>query len=353
MFFFDPLYLVLALPALLLAFYAQFKVRRQRRMNRQRLWICCVLTALILLAGWSSYSIPPSVYADEKDYQVFLPLINMKEATFAPTPTPQPTSTPEPPALYGISYVDESDLPELVTLNIKLVTWRTEPSSQAALAFLDLAESYGLRVIIRMNGSGDWGWDGNRFDLSVLADFEPVIGGHPALFAVYGLHEPWERFDADQLRMFYSQWQAVAPSLPVWHDMGYLSPEFTDGMCDVCGISAYPHAWDQSGNPINNYSTNTRQKILAAQTYAPTDPDAILCASLQTFGRDFEGQSGLRMPTADEMRQNASIVFGRFQLTCGLWYPYHHSGYDHTLDDPEFSEHRQVVAETYTLYFAS
>jgi hypothetical protein len=90
-----------------------------------------------------------------------------------------------------------------------------------------------------------------------------------------------------------------------------------------------------------------------AQTYIQADPDATLCVGLQTHGRD-PGTPGafVRMPTADEMRDNAAIVFGELGVTCGLWYPYRHNAYDHVLSDPEFGEQRQVVAETYDLYFA-
>jgi len=326
-------------------------------MNKQWLWLCCVSIAFILLTGQSLYSNRSPV--DAQDDRAFLPLV-MKQATptptptptSTPTPTPTPTSTPGPPARYGVAYVDESDLPDLVALNVKLVTWQTEPSPQDALAVLDVAENYGLRVIVRIRGTGDWGWDGSRFDLSPLADFESVIGGHPALVAVYGLHEPWERFSPRQLRRFYGHWQAVAPSLPVWHDMSYLLPVFTDGMCDLCGVSAAPHDWDPSGSPINEYERDTRERISQAQTYIQADPDAILCAYLQSYGRDFEGWPDVRMPTADEMRENAAIVFGELQITCGVWYPYRHGSYDYTLGNPQFGEQRQVVAETYNLYFA-
>jgi hypothetical protein len=304
-------------------------------MKKQWLWLCYALTTLILLAGWSLYSIRQSD-AQEEDYRVFLPLV----------------ISPPSPVLYGVAYIFESDLPELGALNVKLVTWQIDPSPQVALALLDMADGYGLRVILRLQGSHDWGWNGRRFDLSSLADFEPVIGGHPALVAVYGLHEPWERFTPDQLRRFYSQWQAVAPSLPVWHDMGHLPPAFTDDMCDVCGVSAAPHHWDQSGNPINLYEQDTRQRISQAQTYIQADPDAILCVYLQSYGRNFQGWADVRMPTADEMRENAAIVFGELQVTCGVWYPYRHGSYDYTLGDLQFSEQRQVVAETYDLYFA-
>jgi hypothetical protein len=244
-------------------------------------------------------------------------------------------------------------LPELVALNVRLVTWQTPASPQAALDLLEIAESYGLRVILRINNTGDWGWNGSSFDLSPLASFEPVIGGHPALFAVYGLHEPWERFTASQLRQFYNRWQAVAPSLPVWHDLGYLPPQFTDGICDVCGVSAAPHEWDQSGNPVNNYEEDTRQRISEAQTHIQADPDAILCVSLQAYGQNRNAPGPpMRMPTADEMRENASIVFDELQVTCGLWYAYRHDSYAYVLGDPQFGEQRQVVAETYNLYFA-
>lgn len=310
-------------------------------MNKQWLWLCCVLTALILLAGWFLYSMPPSVDAQEGDHKVFLPVI-MQGAT----------STPRPPALYGLYYILESDLPELAALNVKLIAQQTLALPEVALNFLNVAESYDMRVVLRLAGTTDWGWDGRTFDLSLLADFEPVIGGHPALFAVYGLHEPWERFSTEQVQMFYSQWQAVAPSLPVWHDLAYMPPEFTDGMCDFCNVTAYPHVWDQDGNPANEYDYRTWEHIETAQANIRADPDAVLCVAAQAFGYDFTGRPGFRMPTADDMRENASIIFGELQVTCGLWYAYYHRSYDYVLSDPQFGEHRQVVAETYELYFA-
>jgi hypothetical protein len=236
---------------------------------------------------------------------------------------------------------------------VKLVSWQTAPSSQEALALLDLAESYGLRVILRIAGSEDWGWDGNRFYMNDLSEYETVVGGHPALLAAYGLHEPWERFTPGQLRQFYNQWYDQAPSIPVWHDLGYISRAFTDGMCDVCSVAADPHAWDESGNPINEYETRTRQTISEAQTQIAADPDATLCVSLQAYGRDFDTPGPpVRMPTAEEMQENAAIVFGEFDVTCGLWYPFRHSSYDYVLSSAEFDEQRQVVAETHDLYFA-
>lgn len=307
-------------------------------MNKRWLWLCCVLTVLILLAGWSLYSIPPSVDAQEEEYEVFLPIIMLSA---------RPLS-----AAYGVSYIVESDLPEVVALNVRLVTWQTAASPQAALDLLEIAESYGLRVILRITNTGDWGWNGSSFDLSPLASFEPVIGGHPALFAVYGLHEPWERFTVSQLRQFYYRWQGVAPSLPMWHDLGHVPPTFTDGICDVCAIAANPHAWDEEDRPVNDYE-KIRAKIWEAQTYIQADPDAILCVSPQAYGQNPNAPGPpVRMPTADEMRENASIVFGEFQVTCGLWYPYNHDSYAYVLSDPQFGEQRQVVAETYNLYFA-
>jgi len=291
--------------------------------------------------------------------RVFLPLVIGNSPSGAPTPTETPTATSTPEstptntptpmpgswAAYGVDYPGESDLPELVGLNVKLIKM-TAGSPQAALALLDLADSYGMRVTLRIGGVGDWGWNDSLFNLSSLANYEQVIGGHPALFAVYGLHEPWERFSAAELRTFYSQWQTVAPSLPMWHDMGYLLADFTDGICDVCAVSAYPHS--QQGN---DYDRRTRQRILDAQERIQVDPDAMLCVALQAYGDDPASGRPWRMPTADEMRENASIVFGELGVTCGTWCPYHHGSYAHVLGDPEFEEQRQVVAETYNLYF--
>ena len=79
-------------------------------MNKQWLWLGCVLTALILLAGWFLYSVPPSVDAQDEDYILFLPVVMGGEATPVPTPT-----------LYGLYYILESDWPELAALNVKLI----------------------------------------------------------------------------------------------------------------------------------------------------------------------------------------------------------------------------------------
>ena len=279
----------------------------------------------------------------------------MPTPTQVPTATPvsTPISTPAPPlglpAPYGVDYPSESDFPYLTTLNVKLVKMSTG-SPQAALALLDTVNGYGMRAILRISGAGDWSWNGSQFNLSSLANYEQVIGGHPALFAVYGLHEPWERFSAAQLRTFYSQWKAVAPSLPVWHDIGYLPSDFTDGICDVCAISSYPHRWE-GDNPVNDYDRRVRRKIQRAQAQIQADPDATLCVALQAYGASAGSGKPWRMPTVDEMREHASIVFGELGVTCGTWYAYYHSGYDYVLGAPQLDGQRGVVAETYDLYF--
>jgi hypothetical protein len=220
-----------------------------------------------------------------------------------------------------------------------------------AQAALDLAQSLSMKLILRL-GTGDWGWDGHRFDLTPLHKFEPVYD-HPALLGFYGLHEPWERFDADQLRLFYQQFhEAVAGhDLLLWHDLGHVRPAFTDGICDVCGVLADPHRWSKSGEPVNDWGRTTRKLDAALRYMSATS--ATLCVSPQVFGRDFRSgmRAPVRMPTPEEYVENVRLIVEEYGVRCLTNYAYTHGSYDHVLGDKDRTPLRDAVHEMSERYF--
>jgi hypothetical protein len=214
-----------------------------------------------------------------------------------------------------------------------------------------LAQSLNMRLLLRLN-TGDWGWDGQRFDLTPLHTFAPVYD-HPALVGFYGLHEPWERFDADQLQRFYAQFREVVAGHDVllWHDMGHIRPAFSDGICDLCGVMVDPHAWARGGEAVNDWSRTTRRLDAALEYMSGTA--ATLCVSPQVFGRDFEKRMRVpvRIPTPKEYSENVRIIMERYEIRCLTIYPYAHRSYDHVLSDPDQAPLREAVRQTSERYF--
>jgi len=216
-----------------------------------------------------------------------------------------------------------------------------------AQAALDLAQSLNMKLVLRLP-SGDWGWNGNQFDLTPLREFEPVFD-HPALLAFYGLHEPWKRFNADQLRLFYQQFQEVVAghNVLLWQDLGHIRPTFTDGICDLCGVSAYPHIWGRDGESVNDWERTTRKLDEALQYMAGTS--ATLCVTLQGFG--WESPRRYRMPTPEEYIENARLVVETYGVRCITNYPWAHNAYDYVLSDADQAPLREAVRQMSERYF--
>jgi hypothetical protein len=208
-----------------------------------------------------------------------------------------------------------------------------------------LAQSLNMKLVLR-RPSQDWGWNGYQFDLTPLREFEPIFD-HPALLGFYGLHEPWERFDADQLRLFYQQFHQIVAghNVLLWHDMGHIRPAFTDGICDLCGVAVHPHKWGRGGEPLNDWERTTRKLDGALQYMAGTS--ATLCASPQVYGRDFGSgmRAPVRMPTPEEYMENVRLVVETYGVRCVSTYPYIHHSYDHVLGDADQALLREAVRQ--------
>ena len=281
------------------------------------------------------------------------------EVTSLPTPptTVEATSLPQPTGLavatsfqgFGIDYCG-SELAECAALG---ATWsRSRISTLAdAQAALDLAQSLNMKLVLRLP-SKDWSWNGNQFDLTPLHEFEPVFD-HPALLGFYGLHEPWERFDDDQLRLFYQQFHEVVAghNVLLWQDLGHIRPTFTDGICDLCGVSVGPHVWGQGGEPVNDWERTTRKLDQALQYMAGTS--ATLCAGPQVYGRDFRSgmRTPVRMPTPEEYIENVRLVVETYGVRCITNYTWTHHSYDHVLGDADQAPLREAVRQMGERYF--
>jgi hypothetical protein len=279
------------------------------------------------------------------------------EVTSLPTPptTAEATSLPEPIGAavatsfqgFGIDYCGPN-LAECAALG---ATWsryggiRTLADAQAAL---DLAQSLNMKLVLRLP-SRDWSWNGNQFDLTPLREFEPVFD-HPALLGFYGLHEPWERFNADQLRLFYQQFQEVVAghNLLLWHDLGHIRSTFTDGICDLCGVAVQPHMWGRDGQPVNDWERTTRKLDQALQYMAGTS--ATLCVGPQVYGREASKRRE-RMPTPEEYIENVRLIVETHGVRCVTNYTWTHHSYDHVLGDADQAPLREAVRQMGERYF--
>lgn len=224
------------------------------------------------------------------------------------------------------------------------------------LIFLDEAQAEDIQVIARLWPPHDW--DGSQFDFTYVEPFLTVVQGHPALLAYFGLHEPLETFNGDQLRAYYQAVKRFAPDVPIFHAMSDIAGfeadprfgdrRFTDGICDLCAIWYYPFRV-QGGESVAEYQRVS--EVIAANDalVRERDPDAQIWFLGQTYAMAGHPPP-LRMPSAEEMRNLAQLLLEDPHIDGLLWYPWNHSSYDQVLGDPASSLQREAVQSIYEQY---
>ena len=316
------------------------------QVNRQRLviLICCLTLFIGGLLGCDGAQPATETPTETVTVTAVSPATVPATPTTLPSPTPiPPTASPTPSTEifdegFGIDYCGD-DLSACADLG---ATWsRHTGVTTVALAqdALDEAEALNMQLILRMN-QGDWGWDGQEFDLTILETMRPIFD-HPALIGFYGLHEPLERFTLDELRIFYQQYRDVVsePSLLLWHDLMRIPDGFTDGICDLCGVATNPHINDPTtGDPVNDW-TRTNPRLETALHNLQGTNESTVCVLVQVYGGD--GRNFLRMPQPEEYQENVRRVVEEFGFRCMTNYSYHHNAYTQTVGDPE-----QVALQT-------
>lgn len=230
------------------------------------------------------------------------------------------------------------------------------------IASLDSAEALEYQVVFHLyddntNTKKPWYLDANGqwvFPQSAI-DILQAVSDHPALFAIYALHEPLDAGEAyvsvEQQRELYQLLKEYTDGLPVFTDIGGLRVwedqgiELTDGICDYCrtGPSHFRSDWTSE-----QCITETLSRIGAdLDTQQRLMPNSQTVFAINTYS--YPGYIyPIRLPTPEELAAVRDYLCALNQPM--LYYPWAHGTYDLTLKDvPQLWP---VVAEgcNYTTY---
>ena len=291
--------------------------------------------------------------------------------TLRPISTPKPTAVPgtsvpadvpDPPSLtdtpaptpwlstpwYGIVRTSVDDWPALrENLGGAVVDLVARPGTPLGeiIASLDRAQAQGYRVIFHIYDAGTttkkpWYLDNSGqwvFPQSAI-DTLHTVSQHPAVFAVYALHEPLDRdgtyATVEQQQALYDLLKAHAGGLPVWTDIGGLSVweqhnvPLADGMCDYCCVFPTHFRSDWTSEEC---LTETLRRIDADyDTQRRLMPNSQVVAMINTYAfADY--RVPFRLPSSHEVDVIRDYLCSLGQPV--VYYPWHHSSYDATLED--------------------
>jgi len=229
---------------------------------------------------------------------------------------------------YGMAFVplDELGLVKNLGAEVVLATFAHDGPAEDWLSYIDEAQAQGILIIAWLWPQG-WNWDGTTWDIDDQAIiFVVTVADHPAIFAIYSLHEPyWNGCDtcgyttAEQ-QSLYNAIKDIA-EVPIWSDVGGMAfwtakgeeTAFADGMCDYCVSWYYPFKKD------GIYERKKLIEQLTADLSVAKEraPNSKIWWYLQSFAQGTP--YNLRMPVADEMRDLASIVFST-DIDGAIWY---------------------------------
>jgi hypothetical protein len=185
-----------------------------------------------------------------------------------------------------------------------------------------------------------WAWNGSEwvFPPSAIQTLEG-IANHPALFAIYALHEPFDytnecHWTVEQQQELYQLLKAYTDAAPVWSDVGTLAGweargiELTDGICDYCGTFHHRFRSDWTSERSLEETLDTIDADLDTQQRLM--PNSQVVYQVQAFSYASDGHS-LRLPTPEELATVRDHLCALHQPM--LYYPWSHGTYDATLKD--------------------
>lgn len=281
-----------------------------------------------------------------------------QDATLEPTPSETPTITPpaaerERP-FYGMQYVPINKIGFVADLGVEVILTNFPHDGPAEdwLAYLDTAHEHNIKVVAWLWPPG-WEWDGTSWQIDEQArEFVLTVADHPALLAVYSLHEPYWMgcegcgYTTAEQQMLYSEIKAMA-DVPVWSavdSMAFWSAQgeetaFADGICDYCETWYYPF---KIGGRYERDALVNRM-IEDIRTTRERAPNSKIVWTMQGFALTLPYQ--LRMPTGPEMRDLASVVYS-MDVDGALWYTWtwNQSYDDYIVNHPELYP---VIREVY------
>jgi endo-1,4-beta-mannosidase len=225
-----------------------------------------------------------------------------------------------------MEFVPEGNLGTAKNLGIEVVLWpfSHDGTPESWLAYLNEAQAQDIKVIVRLWPEG-WSWDGTTWQIDDQAQsFVQTVADHPAVFAIYTLEEPyWQGcwdcgYTTQEQQLLYNAIKAIA-DVPTFSEVDSMSfwtaqgeeTAFADGICDYCATWYYPFRVDGSYRRSELISQLSAD-LEVARERAPNSKFVWLMQSYAQSG-------SYRMPTAEEMRDLASIVYS-MDIDGALWY---------------------------------
>ncbi len=259
-----------------------------------------------------------------------------------------------------------SEIKETLGINIIFQSFDTNSTQENWAAFFKEVQKENVKVLVALT-------DANYVpscqsdtvcDLGLVKDFLTFYNENPEVFgdSLYGvllIDEPLEDINAVQLKSLYSQAKEISPQVPLvvgWsRELWKASQnkknkfEFTDGMCDVCLISALEFR-DNGTGPIFDKETLIANQTVSRRVIKEADPDAKIITSLQVFGSP---DGSYYFPTLEELTELTKIVMSEElqadgQLDAVMWQSWaaptsNKSQRQLNLSDPTKSELQEFV----------
>ena len=250
----------------------------------------------------------------------------------SPAASPCPPSSELIEPFYGMQFVQQDELGTVRKLGVEVVLMALPHDGAPSdwLGYLDAAKAEGIHVIPWLWPQG-WTWVGATWEIDAQARlFLRTVAGHPALLATYGLHEPyWNEcegcgYTTAAQQALYRAIKAIA-DVPLYSEINGIAywtargeaTAFADGICDYCQTSYYPFK-DARVYERDRAINGLRTDLAVARDRAPHSK---IVWTMPAFA--YPG-GGFRVPTAEEMRDLASVVYSE-QIAGAWWYPWQFS----------------------------
>lgn len=249
---------------------------------------------------------------------------------------------------YGIRQVPKEDIQTVAeNLGGAVITLglRAEYDADIINARLDMAQSAGYRAVAMIStdetcSKRPWEWNGNewvfpQFTIETLQG----IAHHPALFAIYALHEPFDEsnecwYTVEQQKELYQLLKGYTDGVPIWSDVGGLAiqeedgHDLSDGICDYCGTFHHRFRSDWTSEQCLEETLSWIDADLEAQQRLM--PNSQIVFQIQTWSLP-SGKYPWRLPTPQELTTVRDHLCALNQPM--LYYPWSHRDYDLTLKD--------------------
>jgi uncharacterized repeat protein (TIGR01451 family) len=295
-------------------------------------WVVFVL-ACVLMAALEGFTLETLAENGNLTPWSYLPFISSQEL---------------PVSWYGIVRAPVNDWPtireNLGGSVVDLIVYPYTPLSNI-IASLDSAEALEYQVVFHIYDGGtntnkpwyldvDEQWVFPQYAIDMLQ----AVSDHPAIFAIYALHEPLDEGEAyvsvERQRELYQLLKGYTDDLPVYTDIGGLSVwedrgiALTDGICDYCrtGTSHFRSDWT-SEQCLTETLSRIGADLDTQQRLMPNSQAVFAINTLSFSGYHYP----IRLPTPYELGVVKDYLCDLDQPM--LYYPWRYSAYDVTLED--------------------